>query len=66
MAVAEMNKQTQAQREQLYFATLFKADGSIEDVRPILAGTVRRSMRTFADKLLSGEIRGFYCGVEGE
>jgi glutamine amidotransferase-like uncharacterized protein len=63
-AVAEMNKQVQAQRENAYFATLFKGD-AIEEVKPISRRGVRKAAMDFADKLLSGEIRAYYIGVEG-
>ena len=66
MAVVEVgSEQAQAQRENAYFATLFK-DDAIEEVKPIPRRRVRQAAREFADKLLSGEIRAYYFGVGDE
>jgi hypothetical protein len=59
------SKQTQTPNEKAYFASLFTVDGKLEGVRRIHRGKVRQRTKEFADKLLSGEVRAFYLGVEG-
>ena len=66
MAVVEVGvKQAQAQREDAYFAALFRVDGDLEEVRPIPRGQVRQRAREYADRLLSGELRAYYVSVSG-
>jgi hypothetical protein len=58
------SKQAQAQREKAYFATLFKGD-AIEEAKSIFRRGLRKAAMDCVDKLLSGEIRAHYFGVEG-
>jgi hypothetical protein len=59
------SKQAQAQREKAYFESLFSVDGKLKGVIQIHREKVRQRTKEFADKLLSGEVRAFYLGVEG-